>query len=235
MNKNTRCYGSPEDLPPKVSLRAGRLSVIYQSGFLRYIKLGSTEIIRMINHTVRDENWGTLPLIIQDETIEDHGDSFIIRYRAQAEQGHIRFAWQARIEGQADSLLRFEIEGTALSKFKKNRAGFTVLHPIRECVGQLVEITHPEGTLESAVFPELISPHQPFVNIQQLSWPVNNDLKVHLYFIGDIFETEDQRNWTDASFKTYCTPLSQPFPVTLQSGDTIWQSILLDFEGEFRH
>jgi hypothetical protein len=35
---------------------------------------------------------------------------------------------------------------------------------------------------------------------------------------GETFEMEDQRNWTDASFKTYCRPLERPWPYTLPSG-----------------
>ena len=44
---------------------------------------------------------------------------------------------------------------------------------------------------------------------------------------GDTFETEDQRNWTDASFKTYCTPLGLPYPVTVAEGTRIVQSVTL--------
>jgi hypothetical protein len=29
---------------------------------------------------------------------------------------------------------------------------------------------------------------------------------------GDTYETEDQRNWTDASYKTYVRPLPCPGP-----------------------
>ena len=35
---------------------------------------------------------------------------------------------------------------------------------------------------------------------------------------GETFETEDQRNWSDASFKTYGTPLALPLPVEVTSG-----------------
>ena len=38
---------------------------------------------------------------------------------------------------------------------------------------------------------------------------------------------EDQRNWTDASFKTYCTPLARPFPVPVQAGDRVDQRVAL--------
>jgi hypothetical protein len=46
-------------------------------------------------------------------------------------------------------------------------------------------------------------------------------------FEGDVFETEDQRNWTDASFKTYCTPLDLPFPVQVKEGTVIEQTVTL--------
>ena len=36
-----------------------------------------------------------------------------------------------------------------------------------------------------------------------------------MIFNGETFEMEDQRNWTDASFKTYCTPLSLPYPIKI--------------------
>ncbi|MBR9999965.1 MAG: hypothetical protein KFF73_13390, partial [Cyclobacteriaceae bacterium] len=41
----------------------------------------------------------------------------------------------------------------------------------------------------------------------------------------------DQRNWTDASYKTYCTPLGIPFPVVIEAGDRIHQKIDLDITG----
>ncbi|HRZ89045.1 MAG TPA: hypothetical protein P5117_06120, partial [Spirochaetia bacterium] len=37
----------------------------------------------------------------------------------------------------------------------------------------------------------------------------------------------DQRNWTDASYKTYCTPLGLPFPVEVREGLRIRQRIVI--------
>jgi D-apionolactonase len=42
---------------------------------------------------------------------------------------------------------------------------------------------------------------------------------------------EDQRNWTDASFKTYSTPLALGFPHRARAGQEIRQRIRLTFEG----
>ena len=49
---------------------------------------------------------------------------------------------------------------------------------------------------------------------------------------GDTFEMEDQRNWTDASYKTYVRPLALPWPYTLASGATLDQSVTLTVSGE---
>ncbi len=41
---------------------------------------------------------------------------------------------------------------------------------------------------------------------------------------GEVFEMEDQRNWTDASFKTYCRPLALPIPYRLEPSTPVRQT-----------
>ena len=48
---------------------------------------------------------------------------------------------------------------------------------------------------------------------------------------GDTFEMEDQRNWTDASYKTYVRPLALPWPYTLAKGSSLEQSVTLRVTG----
>ena len=64
-----------------------------------------------------------------------------------------------------------------------------------------------------------------------LSWKPSDSVQAKIQFEGDVFEMEDQRNWTDASFKTYSTPLERPFPVQLASGDEVRQRIVLSLAG----
>jgi hypothetical protein len=45
---------------------------------------------------------------------------------------------------------------------------------------------------------------------------------------GDVFEMEDQRNWSDASYKTYVRPLALPWPYRIPAGETVTQRIVLD-------
>ena len=57
-------------------------------------------------------------------------------------------------------------------------------------------------------------------------------LRVTCKMIGDTFEMEDQRNWTDASYKTYVRPLALPHPYSLPAGETLRQSVELTFQGK---
>ena len=48
---------------------------------------------------------------------------------------------------------------------------------------------------------------------------------------GDTFEMEDQRNWMDASYKTYVRPLALPWPYPIEQGRRFTQSVALTVEG----
>jgi len=123
-------------------------------------------------------------------------------------------------------------EDIVKSTFLKNRIGICVLHPIAECAGQKANVFHQDGGNTKFSFPQQIAANQPVQNIQSMQWSPAQGMKARLNFSGDVFEMEDQRNWTDASFKTYCTPLSQPFPTEIKKGETISQVVELIVETE---
>ncbi len=227
MHPNILSHGSLNSIVKPVMLNAGDLSVAYQNGFLRYIKLGDVEVVRMINHAVRNHNWGTVPFTIDKENIQANNTSFFIEYEAQCQQGDIDFVWQSSIRGNEDGTIIFSIAGKANTSFLRNRIGFTVLHPIDTCSGKECVITHSDSKIEFQPFPEFINPNQPFCDVVAMEWKPDEHIQAVLHFEGDVFETEDQRNWIDASYKTYCTPLSKPFPVKVEVGDKIKQMITL--------
>ena len=227
MHPNILLYGSAGPLSPVIPLRAGNVSLFYEAGFLRYINVEGVEVLRMINYYIRDHNWGTIPMTISNEKIEKKASSFRITYESENRQGDIEFKWSCAIEGKEDSSISFEIEGEALHSFRRNRLGFTVLHPIKPCAGKECTITHSDLSKEVQKFPEHIAPHQPFFDIVAMKWNPANNAEGLLYFEGETFETEDQRNWSDASYKTYCTPLYKPFPALVNSGDKVKQRVNL--------
>jgi hypothetical protein len=224
-------YGTEAELPERVPLRAGPLTLLYEAGHLRYVRLGDREIVRMVYAAVRDPNWLTVPGRIENEKREIRPDAFRISYEGHYEDGPLRFRARYVLEGSPSGQITCRMEGEALTAFRKNRIGFCVHHPVREMMGVACTVTHPDGTTSQAAFPEPVSPHQPFRNIREMAWPVAGGCRARLRFAGDVFETEDQRNWTDGSYKTYCTPLERPFPVAVAAGESVRQEITLTLEG----
>ncbi len=207
-------------------LTCGPFTLTYQNGFVRYIRYGDKEILRMIYFALRDENWGTHSLKVYDEVIDSTNGGFRIHYHADSHSDNVVFIrWIVTIEGKATGEIVFSIDGEVMADHRKNRAGFCVLHPLRETIGQPVVILHDDATTTEHTFPEYIAPEDPFLDIVQMKWQVN-DHWYSLRFSGDVFETEDQRNWSDASFKTFCTPLSKPFPAELKKGERIGQKVI---------
>jgi hypothetical protein len=209
------------------------LACIFETdtGFLRKIARGETEIVRAIYAAVRDENWNTVEPSIEVRNVHVEENGFQVDFDVLCQSAGICFCWSGSIEAHGPKLT-FTFKGEALSSFRKNRIGFCVLHPIRECAGLPCLIQDMRGKWSEAFFPQYISPHQPFKDFQGLRWSPYSGLKAELTFQGDIFENEDQRNWTDASFKTYCTPLSHPFPVLIEAGTKLYQQVTLDLKSE---
>lgn len=228
--KETIYYGGPSHRSPQITqLQAGALTCQYEEGNLRYIRAGKVELLRMIYSAVRDRNWNTIAPAISQEKIEKSKDSFLITYDCRYREGDIDFFATYRINGEADGSIHFVMEGKALSTFQRNRIGFCVLHPA-SVAGTDCQIESPDEEKVEGQFPVYISPHQPFKNIRWMRWSPTEEVTASIEFAGDIFETEDQRNWTDDSFKTYCTPLEEPFPVTVPEGEKIYQKVLLKLE-----
>ena len=208
-----------------IKLKAGQIELSYENGFLRQFIVNETEVLRMIYFAVRDANWGNYEPTISNEKITVQEDSFQITYDVEYfDNSAIFFQWKININGLKTNEITFEIIGEILQDFKANRAGFCLLHPIENLASQDLEIEHSDKEIKRYNFPKFIAPHQPFIDILSMKYSVLGS-EFELKFEGDIFETEDQRNWGDASFKTYCTPLSLPFPRALKVGDELHQKV----------
>jgi hypothetical protein len=211
----------------RTPLAAGPLSLDLDDGGLRYVRLGEREILRRVYVAVRDGGWVTIPMTVVDLKTAIAPDSFQVDLVAEHHKGPVHFRWRGTIRGDAAGTIRFEMDGEALSTFQRNRIGICVLHPIETCAGQACRVRHPEGPVEDGAFPRLISPHQPFLGVRALSYEIEPGVVAEVQLEGEVFETEDQRNWSDHSFKTYSTPIDLPKPVEVKAGTRIQQAITL--------
>jgi len=170
--------------------------------------------------------------------VEEGEEAFRIRYTSTHQEGEIDFVWQAEFEGAAEGVIRCRFEGLARSVFWRNRIGFCVLHPLRECAGARLRARYADGRTGETRFPEWVAAEQPIAGLDELAglahevWPGKwAGVWAELEFRGEVFEMEDQRNWIDASFKTFGTPLRLPFPVRVTAGTRIEQEVVLRVTG----
>ncbi|MCG6925180.1 MAG: hypothetical protein LJF30_07720 [Acidobacteria bacterium] len=219
-----------EDNPP-IPLRAGPLTLAFDRGELRWIRLGDREVLHGVYAAVRTPEWATVPAVLEDLQVEAEDDRFVVSFRARHRQEPLWFEWEGRLTGSADGRVRFEMDGVARSTFLRNRIGLCVLHPVEECAGAACAVETADGTSTGEAFPRLVSPHQPFLGVRAMRHEVRPGVEAEVRFEGEVFETEDQRNWSDASFKTYSTPLALPLPVEVQEGERIRQSVTLTLRG----
>jgi len=223
--------GTEEPLRETRELRAGLLTALYEDGSLRYVRWGAREIIRRIYVAVRDRNWGTVPATLSDLRVEATQESFDITFSAECKRGDIHFVWKGAIKGDPKGTITFSMDGEAKSTFLRNRIGICVLHPIKECAGRPALVERISGSVNRGSFPRYIWAQQPFQDLKAISHEVAPGVRARVAFQGDTFEMEDQRNWADASYKTYSTPLRLPFPVEVPKGTKISQSVSLSIEG----
>ena len=228
-------YGADRPLSRAIELRAGPLDMVFEPelAFLRYVRRGEVELIRGVFSPVRDRNWGTVSPHVSKLKVETAGNSFQVSFDVDCIEGPIDFFWKGTLSGSGDGVVQFRMEGEARSTFLRNRIGFCILHPIAGCAGEPCAVEKVDGSKLEGRFPDLISPHQPFMDMRAISH--GGDDGVEVRFEGDTFEMEDQRNWTDASYKTYCTPLALPYPVEVRKGTRIAQSVTIRAKGSKRH
>ncbi len=227
-----KLFGTEEPAPPARSLKAGALVAEFEAGNLRHIRFDGVEALRAISFIVRDRDWGTYIPTISDLKIEETDTGFTVSYSAVARDEAQEFRYHARIQGEANGHIAFHSSGEAASDFLTNRTGFVVLHPIAGVAGHPVRIEHVDGCIVDGRFPGLIDPVQPMMDLRELTHEAAPGLRATCRMEGDTFEMEDQRNWTDASYKTYVRPLALPWPYTLKAGARLEQSITLTISGK---
>ncbi len=228
---NVRLYGTEEPPGAVRRLAAGPLTAVLDQGNLRYIALGGREAIRAIAFILRDRNWATYTPEIADLKVQEDTDRFLVTYRATCRDADQALHYEARIEGRADGAVSFDVAATPETDWTTNRTGFVVLHGVEGIAGQPVVVNHTDGSVSETVFPDLISPGQPFFDIRSMTHAVAPGLEVTCTMEGDAYECEDQRNWTDASYKTYIRPLSKPRPYRMEQGIAQQQRVSLAVDG----
>lgn len=215
---------------------SGAVADVVHHGSIGPIRSGGCEIIRRIFVTVRDKNWQEVaPQQWSTEVDRESGNVLI---SARHTNDLVDFAWRGELGISANGReIEFWFTGRVPKDMDVCRLGLVVLHPVDWMVGSLIFAEDAQSKtssrLSSHIAPQPIVDGVPGAITQPFS-----ALKIEhpgfgtldLRFEGDLFELEDQRNWGDASFKTYCTPLRLGFPRSVKAGSVISHRVRVHFE-----
>ncbi len=222
-----------------IPLRAGPVRAVFTDGDLRQVCHGDTELARRIYVAIRDLDWNTLPGVISDLEITDRGDSFAIRFTRRHQAGDLDYEWHAEIDGDSGGTIRYRMRGAALSAFSYAKMGICVHHPTEGYAGRPYRGSTPGGEV-SGTLPDAIGPQ---VHLEDgtdlpLFEPVSSLDITHasggvasFEFTGDLWEMEDQRNWTDASYKSASTPASLGYHHEAAPGQQLDQQVVIRAPG----
>lgn len=205
--------------------RSGRWSLERRGDEFADLAYDGHVVLRSARAVIRDRNWDTAALVV--DRVDESDLALTIHVHSDGLGSDLRGVVRAEVRGPGRLRVLTDLESAGA--FETNRTGLVVLHP-PGLAGVELDVRHPGGAVEHTLFPARISPHQPAFDIAGLSWS-HDGLEVDVRFAGDVFEMEDQRNWTDASYKTYSRPLALPFPYPLAAGERVVQSIDVSVSG----
>jgi hypothetical protein len=223
LTEETKRAGDP------IALRAGPLEVMFQDGALHTFVAFGVEVWRGVMFLHRDATWRTSAVAVRDLRVTAREASFHLTFDARCAMSGATLAWHAVVEGDTSGSIRFAVEAQPDADVPTNRTGLCVLHPL-SAAGSRLEIEHADGRLSHSTFPTLISPWQPFTQIRALRHEFLQGCWARCRLDGDVFEMEDQRNFSDASYKTYSRSNLMPRPYRLAAGERIRQSATLTLE-----
>lgn len=191
---------------------------------LRGITVAGHRALDAVIFSTRNAQWDTGAVVVEAFEGAHTDDGFSVCFRCRHHANGLDMQWTGGYRA-SNGVVEATIDGTATTSQSLNRAGFTVLHPI-ELRGHRVDVSTLDGGVVR-VFGDRIDPEVVFTEVTSMVEHLSEGVRLEITFLGDTFETEDHRNWTDAGWKTYCTPLSHPAPRRLRPGDSVRQTVLL--------
>ncbi|GAA4370082.1 hypothetical protein [Agromyces bauzanensis] len=178
---------------------------------LRGIRFDGEPVLGRFYFAARDPHWRTARMIVQHRERTRTRDGFTLRIDAEPADAAFPLA-ASLIATAAGNVLTVETLGIALADFPYNRIGPCLLFDDRtfrhaeattERGGVRNSFTFPgEIVARARSHPDAPAFHSPFTRLRAKP-PTGGRLDVEI--TGDELELEDQRNWTDASYKAYTT------------------------------
>ncbi|HET9243495.1 MAG TPA: hypothetical protein VFN99_08625, partial [Gaiella sp.] len=116
-------HGTDDPIPELHPLRAGPVSLLLDGVDLRYLRSGSTELVRRVYVAVRDVDWDTVPGVVSGLEVEKEDDAFRVTFDVVHDRREVDFRWRGTITGEPSGRVEYVLDGVAGKGFPFNRIG----------------------------------------------------------------------------------------------------------------
>ena len=189
---------------------------------IRNITFQGAQIIDLLYTAIRPWDWSTLDPEEHSESVEVSGENCIITINDR-----INGALQGKtvLILQPNGKFTIDYQLTGLDRFEIQRWGVCLcLH-----TGDWMGSTVTTGPNSYRLLNE-ISPQRIVDGVTLGLFPASNDMNfvapdkrsLKIVSTGKVLEAEDQRNWTDNTYKIYSGSLAEPRPFVMEKG-IVWE------------
>lgn len=213
----------------------GRIQARLTDCDLRDVRVSGVQVAQRIYLAVRDQVWDTVPPLLESTEHRVTDTTAAFEWSARYRDGEIDYRQKTTYRASAeDDTLVCRFDGVAQRDYRYDRIGICILID-QDFAGQPFRAlrsgtTVAEGTLSRTVAPQPLIDGQlhPYLGpFDAFEVTAPSGETVRYAFEGDLFELEDQRNWTDASFKIYSTPLEAGWPLDAVAGQPFGQGVVI--------
>jgi hypothetical protein len=188
---------------------------------IRNVKYQGVQIIDLLYTAIRPLDWSTLKADEYLADVQIVGSDCVITVKEIFDSA---LAAEMKITLSENNTFSVGYELKGLSEYQINRWGICFCLNTAEWMGSSVLSSGNTYSL-----PQNIAPQRVVDGVVQGLFPASNEMhfvasdnrNLKVVSVGKVLEAEDQRNWTDNTYKIYSGSLSEPFPF-LMSSDVIW-------------
>ena len=235
-SQDVALYGGPRPETSIVDAQAGPVSFVLQDGMINYVRVGAVEVVRRVYFAVRLADWDTVYPTITDLEHGQEGKTFWANWHSRATRGGADLEWGSEVRGQADGTIAYTVRANVLSAFSSPRIGLNLLLPADVTAGKMFELSGekptPQGTTRYHEFTRLVPRTLVASEFTQIRYSPAPGVDACCEMEGAEFDMEDQRNWTDATYKAFAA-LPFPYP-DVPAGTELTQTFRLRFPVKIR-
>ena len=197
---------------------------------VRNVRYKNVQIIDLLYTAIRPWDWSTLDPDEHSEDVKVTGDICIITIK-DLFAGALDARTEITISKDNKFTVTYELRG--LAEYSVNRWGICFCLNSADWMGSTVHSQGNQYQLPAAISPQRVVDGItqglfPAANQMHFVAPDNRSIKVNS--TGKVLEAEDQRNWTDNTYKIYSGSLSEPRPFVTSAGSAWSQSVTFEID-----